>query len=355
MTPRAPGSYRPSNDHWGTIEELTQAAPEQAVWVADSRVLRLHPALQRSVARTRPRAVITLPGGERVKSLQNLERVLQAAAALPRSGTLIAVGGGTIGDLATVAAHVLKRGVDLVQVPTTLLAAVDSSLGGKGALDLRSADRRILKNAMGAFHYAKQTWLVPSLFETLTPTQLREGAIEAWKMAVCLDARRFRAWSRRPPELRALIDAGRAMKSRVCRQDPYEQRGVREVLNFGHTFGHVLESLSEFQLSHGDAVGLGMLFALDVGVAVGVTPASVAEEVEQALLLNAGVLGRERLASELRQSNAEEIARILSADKKAGTGGELRMILLKSPGEWEARTVAPNVWRRLLPRRRRQS
>ncbi len=173
---------------------------------------------------------------------------------------------------------------------------------------------------MGAFHYAKEGLLVPELFESLTPVQRREGAIEAWKMAVCLDAPAWRAWQRKAPALGPLVKRARALKAKICKTDPYEQRGVREVLNFGHTFGHVLESLSRFRLSHGDAVGLGMLCALDVGVALGVTSPAVAESVEEVLHAQAGVLPRTELAKTLRKATLEEILR----DPRRGQEGRPR-------------------------------
>jgi predicted secreted protein len=206
------------------------------------------------------------------------------------------MGGGTVGDLGTVVAHLLKRGVRLIQVPTTLLAAVDSSLGGKGALHVESHGTA-LKNAVGVFHYAEECWICPELFATLSARQRREGAVEGWKMAVCLDTRRWRRWTRRRPSLRELIRESRAMKAAVCSEDPYERVGRRSLLNFGHTFGHVLESLSHFRLSHGDAVGPGILCALDVGRAVGATPDAVASDVERAFLEEVGTFGRGRLAA----------------------------------------------------------
>ena len=115
-------------------------------------------------------------------------------------------------------------------------------------------------------------------------------------MVVCLDGPLFRRYVRKAPALTKLVKDARRLKESVCAQDPYEQTGLRRVLNFGHSFGHVLESLSRFKLSHGDAVGLGMLCALDVGRTLGITPASVADEVEQAMYRGPGVLGRDRIA-----------------------------------------------------------
>jgi 3-dehydroquinate synthase len=343
-----PGAYRPATDHWGSFPKLAARLPEGSVAVVDRTVARFHPGLIPALQARRPQAIVQITGGERAKNFTSLEKVLAGGLSLPRSGTLVAVGGGTLGDVATVAAHLLKRGVRLVQVPTTLLAAVDSSLGGKGAVDL-SVRGRVVKNPAGVFHYADEAWICPELFTTLSEAQRREGAIEAWKMVVCLDAPLFRRYVRKAPALERLVKDARRLKEGVCARDPYEQSGLRRVLNFGHTFGHVLESLSRFKLSHGDAVGLGMLCALDTGRLLGVTPESVALEVELALQQGPGVLGRERTAALLRRADLRDVVALLAADKKAGKAGELRMVLLTAIGAFEVRDVPETAWRTLWP------
>src|SRR6218665_3950115 len=233
----------------------------------------------------------------------------------------------------------LKGGLRLVRVPTTLLAAVDSSLGGKGAVDV-TVRGRVVKNPVGVFHYAEETWLCPELYASLSDTQRREGALEAWKMVASLDAELFQSYTRRAPALERLVKDARRLKESVCAQDPYEQQGLRRGATFGHTFGHVLESVSRFKLSHGDAVGLGMRCALDVGRALGVTPPNVAERVEAALEKGPGVLGRERTAALLGRAALKDIQVLLAADKKTGAGGELRMVLLTDIGVAEVRDVS---------------
>lgn len=348
MSPLPPGAYRPCTDRWGTFARLAKGLPEGSVAVVDRTVAKLHPTLLPTLASRSPRAIIQLTGGESAKTFTALEKVLASSLALPRSGTLLAVGGGTIGDVSTVAAHVLKRGVRLVQVPTTLLAAVDSSVGGKGAVDM-TVRGRVVKNPAGVFHYADEGWVCPEFFDTLSDAQRREGALEAWKMVVSLDTPRFRRYVRKPPPLEKLVKDARAIKERVCAEDPYEQAGLRRVLNFGHTFGHVLESVSRFKLAHGDGVGLGMLLALDVGRHLGVTPEPVAAEVEAALEQGPGVLGRERAAALLRRAPMKDILALLTADKKAGAKGELRMVLLTGIGATEVRDVTEPDWRALWP------
>jgi 3-dehydroquinate synthase len=149
-----------------------------------------------------------------------------------------------------------------------------------------------------------------------------------------------------------MIRDARALKARVCAEDPYEVKGSRRVLNFGHTFGHVLESVSRFALSHGDAVGLGMLCALDVGQAMGVTSVPLAEEVEAGLDRGPGVLGRAALARLIQRSGAgaSALSAVLGADKKNEKSGELKMILLRDVGRTEILTVPKDVWAPLWKR-----
>jgi len=335
-----PGRYRRAAECWGRFDALARrldATPTLAL--VDARVLRLHPQVGQALAARRVQ-VVALSAGEAVKSLARVEAVARAASGLPRSSTVLAVGGGTIGDVATVFAHLFKRGVGrLVQVPTTTLAAVDSSVGGKGAVNVGG-----VKNALGVFHFADEAWLCPELFETLSSAQRREGRFEAWKMAVTLDAATFRRWAAESPSDEEAIRRGRALKEHVVARDPYETRGLRVVLNFGHTFGHVVETVTGFRVRHGEAVGLGLLAALDVGQRLGVTPPAVVAEVEGAVFGARLAAARRRLAAVLAQASRDEVLRLLAADKKS-EGGAIRMVLLKSPGRW----VTAEVPTRVLP------
>ncbi|HEY8210834.1 MAG TPA: 3-dehydroquinate synthase family protein [Myxococcaceae bacterium] len=343
----APGSFRPLRDVWAPFQRAAERIPEDALVVIDARVAALHP---RVAAQCRRRAQVVLPlrAGEGAKTLGTLARVLAAGMLLPRTGTLIAIGGGTIGDLCTVAAHLLKRGMRLVHVPTTILAAVDSSVGGKGAVHTAARGGMAVKNAAGVFHYPDECWICPELFETLPARAHREGATEAWKMVACLSPGLWRAYRRKPPPLEQMIRDARRLKDAVCENDPYELKGPRRVLNFGHTFGHVLESLTRFRVSHGDAVGLGMRCALDVGRALGVTPEAIAEEVERGLEEGPRILGRSALAEALGKAPASAVAELLKADKKGGRGGALRMVLLRRIGDAEVHPVEAHTWRPLL-------
>ena len=316
----APGAYKNCRDISGRFDTLiSRLGPDAVLAIADQKVLSLHPHVKRALAQKNV-TVVELKAGERVKSLSTLELLTQRALVLPRKLTLLAIGGGTIGDVATVFAHTFKRGVGrLIHVPTTLLAAVDSSVGGKGAVNVAGT-----KNVLGVFHAADEAWLCGELFTTLTEAQRREGRIEAWKMVVTLDARRWARWTKTAPDDDELVRTSRALKHSLVGRDPYERKGLRVVLNFGHTLGHAIESLSRYRVRHGEAVGLGMLFALDVGVERGVTSRVVAASVERSLPLAHGA--REQLAQWLK--NRAALKEVMRADKKGG------MILLRRPGSW---------------------
>lgn len=338
--PLAPGSYVPCVDREGRFEALFASLAGQRVFaVADEKVLRLHPHVARALKGV---PLVALRAGERAKALATLERLGAAAVAVPRSATVLAVGGGTIGDVATVFAHLHKRGARLVHVPTTWLAAVDSSVGGKGAVNLAG-----VKNALGVFHAAAEGWLCPELFTTLSPAQRREGEAEAFKMALTLDETAWRTWRLARPDGPALIRTSRALKAAICAKDPYEQSGLRACLNFGHTLGHVVESVTRYRVRHGEAVALGMVCALDLSRAEGLLAPALAADVEAHLPM--GLAARRRLAAALKGVSPAQAGALLRGDKKGATATHTRFILLARPGRWEARDLPNAAWQRLLP------
>ncbi len=343
--PRNTGDAVATLERWGSFRTFAEVPRGAVFYVVDRRVARLFPDVD-ALTKSAPRLLLT--AGESAKTILTLGKILAAATFLPRGSHLVAVGGGTVGDVATVAAHLVKRGVHLVQVPTTLLAAVDSSLGGKGAIDLEASGRHY-KNAAGVFHYAQETWIDEAFFTTLKPAQIREGLTEAWKMIVCLDAKLFDRYATRPKSLVETVRDARRLKSEICARDPYETKGVREVLNFGHTIGHVVESLSRFRVAHGDAVGLGIRAALDIGRLTSVTPEAVAERVESALTTRVGILTRKKLGDEMRRHRADDLFALLLADKKNRALGEIRMVLLERPGKTRLVTVPRAVFARAIP------
>ena len=202
--------------------------------------------------------ICTLPAGENSKNMDNYQRLLREMLALgmDRGDCVAAVGGGMAGDLAGFAAATYMRGVDFYNVPTTLLAQVDSSVGGKTAIDMDG-----VKNIVGAFHQPRAVLIDTDTLRSLPPRQVAAGLAESVKMAVTCDAALL-ALIENSADLTAdlpeIIARSLAIKARVVEQDPTEQ-GLRRVLNFGHTIGHAIESCAGGELLHGECVALGML------------------------------------------------------------------------------------------------
>ena len=202
--------------------------------------------------------IITLPQGESHKDFDSFREILRRMLAfgMSRKDCVAAVGGGVMGDMAGFAAACYMRGIDFYNIPTTVLAQVDSSIGGKTAIDLDG-----IKNIVGAFYQPKRVVIDPEVLRTLPDRQVANGLAEAVKMALCFDEEGFRlfesdAWRN---ETDRIIERALRIKKRVVEEDVKEQ-GLRKALNFGHTLGHGIESLHrENGLLHGECVALGML------------------------------------------------------------------------------------------------
>jgi 3-dehydroquinate synthase len=229
---------------------------------------------------------IVLPAGEGTKSWAQLEALIDSLLDLSveRSDTLIALGGGVIGDLVGFACSILKRGCYFVQVPTTLLAQVDSSVGGKTAINTRAG-----KNLVGAFYQPVHVLIDPDTLDTLPRRQVAAGYAEVVKYGLIDDARFF-AWCEEngaallagDKEARAhAIAISVAAKARIVAEDERETTGARALLNLGHTFGHALEAETGFsdRLLHGEGVACGMALAFRFSATQGICPQSDADRV----------------------------------------------------------------------------
>ncbi len=202
--------------------------------------------------------ILTIPEGESTKSLKYFGYILENAlnAGLTRSDALIAIGGGVVGDITGFAAACYMRGIDFYNIPTTLLSEVDSSIGGKTAIDLSGA-----KNIVGAFHQPKCVLIDPDTLATLPQRQISAGLAEALKMSLTSDAELFRYIEDADVSREAyteLIYRSLLIKKAVVEADEREG-GLRRILNFGHTFGHGIEAVSDGTLFHGECVALGMI------------------------------------------------------------------------------------------------
>jgi len=229
---------------------------------------------------------IVLPAGERSKSWATLERLTDELLALgvERTDHVIALGGGVIGDLVGFACSILKRGCGFVQIPTTLLAQVDSSVGGKTGINATAG-----KNLIGAFHQPAMVLIDPDVLDTLPLRQVRAGYAEVVKYGL-IDDPAFFAWCEAngaallagdPAAREYAITHAVAAKARIVGEDEFETTGRRALLNLGHTFGHALEAEAGFsdRLLHGEAVAAGCGLAFDFSAAQGLCPVLEAERV----------------------------------------------------------------------------
>ena len=311
-----------------------------ALIVSDSQVAPLYAQrVQAALAAARPDAKIALhvfEAGEASKTLANFSGVIDALAALgaTRDACIYALGGGVVGDLAGFAAACWMRGIDVVQLPTTLLAMVDSSVGGKTAVDIAQG-----KNLVGAFHPPCAVIADTAALRTLPPRELRAGFAEVIKYGAIVDAP-FLDWLDADADgllagddavLAEAIARSCAHKAAIVERDPFE-RGERALLNFGHTFGHAIETEQGYGgLNHGEAVAVGMVLAARLSTLLGLADAADGERL-RALLARFGL--PTALPPDL--DPAALVAR-MRLDKKA-QGSGLRFVLWEGAGK--ARVVA---------------
>jgi 3-dehydroquinate synthase len=298
-----------------------------AVVITDEHVEKPHAMLAaESVAQTATAVdLVVIEPGEQSKCVPTAselwEKLLDLGA--DRKTAVVAVGGGVIGDLAGFIAATYARGIPFFQVPTTLLAQVDSSVGGKVGINLPAA-----KNMVGAFLQPRGVLIDTATLATLPDSEYRAGLGEVVKYGVILDAALFeflevnagRILRRDPAALRHVIARCCRLKADIVEQDEREVSGLRAVLNYGHTFGHALESLTGYgTLLHGQAVAMGMVCAARLAERLGRIDASVADR-QQKLLAAFG------LPTHLPEVDADDILRAMMHDKKA-RHGELRFVL----------------------------
>jgi len=290
--------------------------------------------------------VCFVPSGEGSKCFSQLERVCGALLDLgiERRHAVIALGGGVTGDLAGFAAAIVKRGVRLVQIPTTLLSQVDSSVGGKTGINSRHG-----KNLIGAFHQPSLVLADLGTLETLSPREFRAGYAEVVKYGALGDAAFFawleangaRVFAREPGALTYAIERSCQMKADIVARDELET-GDRALLNLGHTFGHAVEAWAGYSgdVLHGEGVALGMVLAAEFSHAQGLCGASVAGRLKAhlgALGLPADFAGLHAQVGRL--PDLDSLMTFMEQDKKV-KDGEMTLILMRGMGE---AFVAPGV------------
>jgi 3-dehydroquinate synthase len=304
-----------------------------------------------------------MPDGERYKSFRNLEHAIEFLnnAALERDDVVVALGGGVVGDLAGFAASIYLRGIALVQVPTTLLAQIDSSVGGKTGINLPSG-----KNRVGSFHQPRLVVIDIDTLKTLSRRDLTSGFCEMVKQGAVADRKLFNRTVRllgqcgtdfslclrdrkSQTEVCATIAAHCRFKARIVANDEREATDrtdgrSRRILNFGHTTAHALEKVTNYQhFRHGEAVGYGMLVAGELSKSLGRLPADALESLREAVKLCGPLPRADRLSP-------TQIVSAMTADKKA-VEGKLKWVLLDGIGRpriVDSHEIRPKILREAL-------
>lgn len=314
-------------------EYLRALQPSQVVLVTHPRLAEWYAEPLRSVLEQKGVSVhlLTVPPGERTKRWEVAGRLLRQMAqrALDRRCIVVALGGGVIGDLAGFVAACYLRGVRTVQIPTTLLAQVDSSVGGKTAVNLPEG-----KNLVGAFHQPSLVLIDTDTLRTLPRRQFRTGLAEVLKYGIIADETLWQVVNTEAgnlrkgysPRLAEMIYRCCEIKANIVSEDETEQ-GIRAILNFGHTVAHALEAVAGYRrLLHGEAVSIGMVSAALVGEVLGVTPVGIADEIASALR----ALG---LPIALPHDvEFESLLNVMARDKKA-RDGQVRFVLIERIGQ----------------------
>jgi 3-dehydroquinate synthase len=287
----------------------------------------------------------TIPAGEQHKNLSMLMPVYDQllSAKIERSTPIIALGGGVVGDMAGFVAATILRGVPFVQAPTTLLAMVDASIGGKTGVD-----HRMGKNLIGAFHQPIAVWADPKTLTSLPASELQSGLAECIKHDLIRDGEAFAQLEQKIERARQLdmevlsdlIAHNVAIKAKVVEADPFE-KGERAHLNFGHTFGHAIESVSQFAYSHGQSVALGMCAAGFVSEKVGyITPSDrgrIISTIQKAGLPAVGL-----------KLDVDKVFEAMAFDKKV-KDGRIRLVLLEKLGKATVRDdISPGLIREAI-------
>ena len=297
---------------FGDLREALASLPDDVRIVTDTNVLA---AVAEILAPTSK--LLVVPAGEQSKSMRVLEDVLSwlANTRASRKTTVVALGGGVIGDLVGFAAAVYMRGVAFVQIPTTLLSQVDSSVGGKVGIDLPEG-----KNLAGAFYPPVNVWIAPVALATLPDRQFRNGMAEVWKYGFIMDRGLLEILQQEPlsathSKVETVVERCIRLKAQVVEADEFETLGLRAILNFGHTVGHVIEFVTGYgPVLHGEAISIGMVVEAELGEFLGVTPTGTAEVVRNVLKEQGLPIRHESL------SEPDALIHAMYGDKKAANG-----------------------------------
>ena len=321
-----------SNSYCSLCDELKEInCPEKILIVTDTNVSKLYLKEVKTKLLDCGYDVgeCVFDAGEENKNIETILKICSACLEhkMDRKSMIIALGGGVVGDMAGFAASIFMRGIDFVQLPTTLLSQTDSSVGGKTGIDFMQA-----KNILGAFHQPRLVYINSSVLKTLPNREFISGMGEVIKHAIIRDFKFFEYLENNMENVKKLSDdvlldmiyANCKIKADVVSKDEKET-GLRADLNFGHTFGHAVESYSNFKLSHGECVGLGIIAAISVGVKRKLISDKDMQRVIK-ILKDYGFSDKAEIA------NIQDVINILKKDKKK-SGKKIKFILPKAIGE----------------------
>ncbi|MBX3114027.1 MAG: 3-dehydroquinate synthase [Fimbriimonadaceae bacterium] len=325
------------------LQSVIEQVSSRDMIITDTNVLACYPALSNSKGQ-----IISIPAGEESKSFVQYEAVVEQIfqAGFLRNGTVFAIGGGVVGDLAGFVAATVHRGVRLVQVPTSLLAMVDSSVGGKVGIDLSYG-----KNLLGSFYNPASVYIDPTVLQTLPTEHFQNGMAEVIKYGWILDVELLEIlkkenFSVNSHNLEEIVFRCVALKRDVVEADFTEKSGLRAILNFGHTVGHALEAQAEYKnLLHGQAIAVGMVAEVAIANELGLSQIRT-QDVESLF---------QQYQLPIRPTsyvNIDQLISLMLGDKKS-TGNGIAMSLVLEPGQCKlvdnidpalVRRVLANIW-----------
>lgn len=340
------------------INDILRRYPELYALV-DVNILNLYPHL---FDRFDPNRIIPIPSGESSKSMQRVEKILTRLLALEASRKcyLLGIGGGVTSDITGFVASIYKRGIHFSLVPTTLLGMVDAAIGGKNGLDMMLDDpldkgkKLQMKNIVGTFKQPEAILECSEFLDTLPLKEIRSGEAELIKELIIGDAKAYESAvpllkklsaDNDSPEFKAtlistlepFIPIAAAIKENICKEDPLDL-GKRHVLNLGHTYGHAFEETYPDRFTHGGAIALGILQALDLGVSSGFTPPEVCDRISDDIY-DLGLI-----TVDIKGLDSKDISLAIANDKKA-EGDKIAYVFVRALGDVIPKDVPLNLFK----------
>jgi 3-dehydroquinate synthase len=306
------------------IDKLPQIELDKVAIITNPKVSGLWIGYVVSKIKAKELLIITLPDGEEYKNMDSinygLERLFDAK--FDRNSTLIALGGGVIGDMTGFMASIFLRGINFIQIPTTLLSMVDSSVGGKTGINNKYG-----KNLIGAFYQPEVVYIDTQFLTTLDKREISAGMAEVIKMAVMFDREFFYDLYKKELSFEEIIKKSVEIKADVVTKDEKE-KGIRSVLNYGHTFGHVIENLTNYSTYlHGEAVGIGIVMANRLAIKLGYLSEDEEKQIKECLI-------KYNIPTDFKIKNINEFYEHFFADKKT-LNNSIKFIIPNGIGDYK--------------------